>query len=288
MTSIDVSSTSPGTLPDPAPGEEEHLSTGWEPDVPPEDTLVRRYLWHWAAYCDGYALPGGGVTHRTDAFAAADLRRPSGYFNSVTLLCPPGQDFGGVLDEVEAFAEGGRGELLLWSPWLLSQEQMSARGWQLYGHPPLLARPPASLVPAPAAPDVDIRRVTTTEELVHWEQVAVEGYPMPELAGAGPGAVADPSLLRDPRFGFWVGYEDGHPVSLGTSFVDHGIGSFALGVTRPEARRRGHWLGHAVARLEHTPDVWMTGVFSDFSRPGAEKVGFVPLLRLSLWALPRW
>ncbi|HKJ11001.1 MAG TPA: hypothetical protein VJ976_01285, partial [Ornithinimicrobium sp.] len=115
----------------------------------------------------------------------------------------------------------------------------------------------------------------------------VEGYPMPELSGAPPGAVADPSLLQDARFAFWVGYEDGRPVSLGTSFVDHGIGSFALGVTRPAARRRGHWLGHAVARLQHTPDVWMTGVFSDFSRPGAEKVGFVPLLRLSLWALPR-
>lgn len=164
---------------------------------------------------------------------------------------------------------------------------MSERGWQLYGHPPLLARPPAALVPPPRAPRLDIRRVRTAGELVHWEQVAVEGYPMPELAGSGPGAVADPNLLDDSRFGFWVGYEDAHAVSLGTSFVDYGIGSFALGVTRPEARRRGHWLGHAVARLEHSPDVWMTGVFSDFSRPGAESVGFIPLLRLSLWALPR-
>ncbi|MGB7447716.1 MAG: hypothetical protein WA892_01175 [Ornithinimicrobium sp.] len=273
-------------MPDPAPGQE-HLSTGWEPDVPAEDTLLRRYLLHWAAYCDGYALAGGGETHRTDAFAAADLRRPSGYFNSVTLLRPPGDDLTEVLDEVDDFAAGGRGELLMWSPWLIPQTSLSARGWQLYGHPPLLARPPATLVPAPTAPALDIRRASTTEQLVHWEQVAVEGYPMPELAGAAPGAVADPSLLTDSRFGFWVGYEKDRAVSLGTSFVDYGIGSFALGVTRPEARRRGHWLAHAVARLRHSPDVWMTGVFSDFSRPGAESIGFVPLLRLSLWALPR-
>ncbi len=276
------------TLPsDPATGEE-RLCTGWEPDTPADDTLLRQYLLHWAAYCDGYALAGGGATHRTDEFAAADLRRPSGYFNSITLLRQPGRDdLANILDEVEAFAAGGRGELLLWSPWLLPAPELSRRGWQLYGHPPLLARPPATLVPAPPAPVLDIRRVSTADELVHWEQVAVEGYPMPELAGAGAGAVADPSLLDDSRFGFWVGYEDGHPVSLGTSFVDYGIGSFALGVTRPEARRRGHWLGHAVARLEQSPEVWMTGVFSDFSRPGAESVGFVPLLRMSLWALPR-
>ena len=31
----------------------------------------------------------------------------------------------------------------------------------------------------------------------------------------------------------------------------------------------------------------MTGVFSDFSRPGAEALGFVPLLRLTLWILDR-
>ena len=60
---------------DPDPGEE-HLSTGWEPDVPADDTLLRRYLLHWAAYCEGYALAGGGAALRTDAFAAADLRRP--------------------------------------------------------------------------------------------------------------------------------------------------------------------------------------------------------------------
>lgn len=70
-----MSTPTPDDIPDPAPGEE-HLSTGWEPDVPAEDTLLRRYLLHWAAYCDGYALAGGGETHRTDTFAAADLRRP--------------------------------------------------------------------------------------------------------------------------------------------------------------------------------------------------------------------
>jgi hypothetical protein len=33
--------------------------------------------------------------------------------------------------------------------------------------------------------------------------------------------------------------------------------------------------------------VWMAGVFSDVSQPGAEALGFVPLLRLTLWILDR-
>ncbi len=262
------------------------LTTGWEPDVAVEDTLLRRYLFHWAAYCAAYARAAGGVVAQNDAVAVADLRRPSGYFNSVTLLRPPGPDFADVLSDVGRLVAGGRGEVLLWSAW--PTQDLRRYGWELMGHPPLLVRPPATVLPPPAAPAVDVRRVTDPRSLAEWERVAIEGYPLPELEGAKSGDLASPRLLDDERFAFWIGRDDtGGAVSLGTSFVEHGIGSFALGVTRPEARRHGHWLRHAVARLEHSPDVWMTGVFSDFSRPGAEAIGFVPIVRLTLWSLAR-
>ncbi len=248
--------------------------------------MLRRYLFHWAAYCAAWAQPAGGVVAQTDAVAVADRRRPAGYFNSVTLLRPPADDFAQVLDEVDDLVAGGRGEMLLWSAWPTGD--LRERGWRLEGHPPLLARPPATVLPPPVAPAVDVSRVTDPGALADWERVAVEGYPLPELEGAERGALAGPELLDDQRLAFWVGRDDaGDAVSLGTSFVEHGIGSFALGVTRPGARRRGHWLRHAVARLEHSPDVWMTGVFSDFSRPGAEAIGFIPILRLTLWSLAR-
>ena len=263
----------------------EPLTTGWEPDVPVDDTIVRRYLFHWADYCDAYAHAAGGSTQRTDAWAAADLRRPSGYFNSVTLLCPPGPDFDDHLDEIDSFYRPGRGEVLLWSIW--PTPDLRTRGWDLVGHPPLLARPPASIQPPPPAPDVDVTRVRSSEELAAWERVAIDGYPMPELEDALPGELAHPSLLDDPRFAFWIGRHDGVPVSVGTSFVEHGIASFALAVTRPEARRLRHWQRHAVDRLHHAPDVWTTGVFSDDSRPGAEGIGFVPISRFTLWSRTR-
>ena len=92
-----------------------------------------------------------------------------------------------------------------------------------------------------------------------------------------------PSLLDDDRLRFLTAHLDGHVVSAAVSFVDHGVGSLAFGATLPTARRRGSWQQLAVARIRTMPDLWVTGVFSDFSRPGAERLGFVPIQRFTLW-----
>jgi hypothetical protein len=129
--------------------------------------------------------------------------------------------------------------------------------------------------------------VTSDADLAHWERTAIDGYPLPELQDAPPGAFAAPALLDDVRFRFFVGHDGARHVAAGVSFVSHGIASLAYGVTVPAARRRGFWRRLAVERLRATPEVWTTGVFSDLSRPGAEALGFVPLLRLTLWILDR-
>ena len=54
---------------------------------------------------------------------------------------------------------------------------------------------------------------------------------------------------------------------------------------RPPPRASGKQA--AIALFEATPDLWFAGVFSDHSRPDAESIGFVPLLRLTLWTLDR-
>jgi hypothetical protein len=262
------------------------LITGWEPDVPVADTLLRRFLTAWGSACEAFAVAGGGRAVCTPDFAAADYGRPSGWFNTATLLGPPDPArFETLLDDVEMFFRSGTGETLLLSAWPLPD--LRRRGWRLVGHPPLLVRPPAALVPPPASPPVDIVDAEDAALLAEWERVAVEGYPLPELFPVRPGAVADPGLLRDPRLQFTLGREGGAAVSLGALFVEAGIGCFTLGVTRPEARGRGHWRAHAIRRLLAAPDLWMTGIFSDDSRPPAERLGFLPLFRLTLWARPR-
>ena len=54
----------------------------------------------------------------------------------------------------------------------------------------------------------------------------------------------------------------------------------------PDLRRRG-WQRPCLLRLRTEPHLWHVGVFSDDSRPGAERLGFIPTVRHTLWHRPR-
>jgi hypothetical protein len=99
--------------------------------------------------------------------------------------------------------------------------------------------------------------------------------------------MAGPTLLDDNRLRFLTAHLDGHMVSAAASFVDNGMGSLAFGATLPSARRRGLWQQLAVARIRTMPELWVAGVFSDFSRDGAERLGFIPVQRFTLWVRDR-
>jgi hypothetical protein len=129
--------------------------------------------------------------------------------------------------------------------------------------------------------------VTGVEGLRDWERVAVDGFPYPDLQPYRPGVLLDERALADERLRLWVGYEDDRPVCIGTLFVDAGVAAFSLGVTLPEARRRGYWAAMAGVRLAEEPDLPAVGIFSDMSRPPAEALGFIPLTRFTLWHRPR-
>jgi hypothetical protein len=262
----------------------EQLSTGWEPDVPVGDTMVRRYLFHFASLCEAFATAAGGRTVESSALRASDLGRPGGYWNAATLLQPPA-DWQATLDEVEAFFADGTGQAMLWSAW--PTPDLRVRGWHLSGHPPLLIRPPAAQVGLPSVADGDVRTVRDVTELAEWECTAIAAYPLPELAGAPSGALAGPSLLDDKRLRLLTAHLDDRAVSAAAAFVDHGVGSLAFGATLPAARRRGLWQQLAVARIRTMSHLWVTGVFSDLSRHGAECLGFIPVQRFTLWVCDR-
>src|SRR5690242_13399819 len=48
------------------------------------------------------------------------------------------------------------------------------------------------------------------------------------------------------------------------------VGNFTLGVTLPQARRRGYWAAMAHQRLAALPRLPAAALFSDMSRPDAE------------------
>jgi hypothetical protein len=258
----------------------EHLTTGWEPDLADADSLCLRWLRHWSAQIAAFAEAAGGLVIHDERHLLADHGRPASYFNGAVLLTPwSGEDaFHALVDEIEARTAGGTGEFYLWSIW--PTPDLRHRGWKLDGHPPLMARPPS---PVPPLADPEPDRVRTAAELAAWERVVVEGYPMPELTPLRSGSLAAPALLDDPRLRFWTSSVNGTPVTASAQFVAHGVAGFAMGVTLPAGRRAGHWSRHVRLRLAVEPDLWHVGVFSDHSRPGAERAGFVPIVRHTLW-----
>jgi hypothetical protein len=180
-----------------------HLITGWEPEVPVGDTVLRQFVNAWAESLAGPVAAMGGRVERRAGLVAGDLARPAAYYNGVTLLRPPAPDAWGLLvDEVEQvlLAGPGSGDVFLWSAW--PTPDLRRRGWELEGHPPLLLRPASG--PLPPAGELEVRRVTDAAALATWERVAVEGYPLEDLAPWRPGVLFDQRVLATP-LRLWVG-----------------------------------------------------------------------------------
>jgi hypothetical protein len=263
------------------------LTSGWEPEhaLDPGDTVVRRFLLNFAEFHKSAAVANGGWVHQHDQISIASSGRPASFLNSAVVLQPPVDDdwdvFLSCVDGV--FGREGTGEGYLWSLW--PTPDLRERGWELEGHPPLLVRQPGGRVPiAPAA--LGVRRVTDEATLADWERVAVEGYPLDDLLPFRAGSFMSPAILDDERWRLWVGYEGARPVSIGTQFVSHGFAQYALGVTLPEARGRGHWYGLVRERMLAEPGLVSGGIFGDDSRPGIEKLGYLPVIRFTLWRRP--
>jgi hypothetical protein len=270
-----------------APPHSERLTTGWEPEsaLDAGDTVVRRFLLNVAEFHASVAKINGGWVHRHDQLSVATSDRPASFFNASVLLQPLAHDDWDValscIDGVRKHGEPA--ETYLWSAW--PTPDLSERGWQLEGHPPLMVRQPGGRVPD-VPQGIDITRVTDVAGLHDWEKVAVEGYPLDDLLPFRPGSFLGEPVLDDDRWRLWVGYDDGRPVSIGTQFVSHGFALYALGVTLPEARGRGYWYGMVRERMLAEPDLLSGGVFSDDSRPGIEKLGYLPVTRFTLWRRP--
>jgi hypothetical protein len=255
------------------------LTTGWEPDAPVEDTLLRRFVFAQAEAWEPAVAALGGRVHRTAAFAVTDFGRPAGLANAVTLLQPLPPDPAPVLEEIERAVAGGTGAVGLISAW--PTPDLTARGWQLLGHPPFHLRPPAPL-PAADLPDgVDVRPVTDAAGVRDFERVLIEGYPFPDVP---LGTLFDERVLAAAGPRLEVGYLDGRPVTAAARHVGHGLVVLVLGATLPEARHRGCWAATVRSRLADRPELPATALFSDDSRPGAERLfGFLPILRFTLW-----
>ncbi len=273
----------PDPEPEPSVAVDVALTTGWEPDLELDDSMLRRFVFHHADALAAPAEATAGRVLRTDDFTMAELGPGADVYNSAVLTRPPTDRIDEVVGQVERFFDAGAGDGWLWSPWPIPD--LSHRGWKLEGHPPFLLRPAGSIPPR-RAPHITLTTVADGAGMAAWERIVVEGYPIRSMLPFRPGRLFDPAMLADDRYRFFVATCDGDPVGAAASFVAHGMASLAMGVTLPSARRRGVWdvlARHRIARHQHLP---IGGIFSDMSRPGAERLGFLPISRWTLWTRP--
>lgn len=250
------------------------LETGWLDDTPVEDSTLRQFLHNQAELNALLATAGGGEVVRLPGAVVTGFDTPVAYLNQTVLLRPLEGEGDPLLDRAEAMAARHSGHTLL-SAW--PTPDLGRRGWHLMGHPTFVVRPPQ-----PARPyDRDrVQVVCSAEELALAGQVVAEAYPLPEAAGAPlypAGVLGSPLLVR-------LGLLAGRPVAAAASHPAHGVQNLCLAATLPEARRQGVWEALAQARLDDRPELPAVAFTSDYSRRGFEKLGFLPVTRLTLWA----
>jgi hypothetical protein len=196
------------------------------------------------------------------------------------LLRPISDAHDAVLDQVASFYAGSAGLLL--SPW--PTPDLAGRGWQLVGHPMFVARGPVGEPPDAPPNGVHVRRAESADDLALIERIIIDGYPMPELDGLPANRALGTGLLGS-AVRHWIGYLHGTPSAAAASHAAHGVVNLCLAATLPAARRRGVWHALATARCASTPDLPAVAFTSDYSRPGFLRMGFLPITRLTLWAV---
>jgi hypothetical protein len=255
------------------------LETGWRPDTPVGDSLLRRFTANQADLQDHLVAAVGGRSDRTSDVALSDSGVASPYLNQAVMLRPVSDADDPVLDHVAAFYAGSAGLLL--SPW--PTPDLAGRGWQLVGHPMFVVRSPAG-APAGRPGDVAVRRAGSPGDLALVERILIDGYPAPDLDGLPANRAMGPALLGS-AVRHWIGYVDGNAVAVAASHAAHGVVNLCLAATLPAARRRGAWRALVAARCAASPDLPAVAFTSDYSRPGFVRMGFLPITRFTLWAV---
>jgi hypothetical protein len=247
------------------------LEDGWLPDTPVDDSILRRFAFNQGQVNALWADADGGRSERTDDVALSDTTGGIPYYNQAFLLRPLSSVGDPVLDTVERFYEGtGRPSSLL-SMW--PTPDLAERGWQLGGHPMVVARGPWGDRVRPG--DDALVREIGDDEVDVFERVFVEGYPLP--GGTVPRGLPERGIrLR-------LGIAGGEPVAAAVGHVGHGIVNLCGAATLPAARRTGVWGALVRARMADAPDLPAVAYTSDFSRPGFVHMGFLPITRFTIW-----
>jgi hypothetical protein len=257
----------------------DHLTHGWEQDLPAEDSLLRRFVLANADRAAAMAALAGGRSHRTDTIALADPASPVFFDNAAVLLQPPEYiDLQAAMSAMIDFYPADRHFVLLSA---FPTPDLTSYGLELMGHPPFMFRPAGGTAP-PVPTGLAVREVGDATTLVHFVTTLIDGYPMPGAEGA---TLADPRVLGD-DIRLFVGYVDEQAVATAGARIGHGVNDVEWVATASAHRRRGYGAALTWAATLAEPSLPAVLIASDDGQPVYEAMGYVRLQRLTMWHRP--
>jgi GNAT superfamily N-acetyltransferase len=262
---------------------DEALETGYGDGTPPGDNLCNDFAAGMAESFRALASARGDRVADDPDVLMTDAASASLFGNVVVLRRPFDNGEWPVLAErLHNFFSGHDGNgFMVFSAW--PTPDLRPRGFGRIGHPPLMFRLVQPLVDQPVA-GLEIRAVNDADGAHDWERAFVRGYPIPELDPLEAGSVLPAEALAAPRWRHWVGYLDGSPIATASAAVGDRHVEVEFIATIPEARGRG--IGRAMTALATlaAPDRPAMLIASDPGRSVYEGLGYVALLRVTLWA----
>jgi hypothetical protein len=262
------------------PGE--ILQDGWEPGVT-DPALLRAYVEGFADMSEHMATGRGGRVERDDRLCLADAGSPAPYLNAATLLRPIGpDDVAAAIADAQAFFASGDG-----GPWMLLSAMplpsLEAYGMRGVGHPPFMVRG-AGGERRDAPSDLEIVEVDDRQGFERIEAACRDFYPVPELVGAPPGSMFSAALVGAPDYRWFLGVVGGEPV--GTAMAHRTKTCLHVEWITSDPSRRGKGYGEAMT-WEATlawPDLPATLIASDAGHPTYTRMGYLTVMRVTMWA----
>lgn len=259
------------------PDDDERLTSGWEPDLDPADSVVRASVLVHGSWAIAQARSLERPWHDGPSWAGGHSGDRGAMTNWVVLKQPM-LDMDRVIGEVDDLFPRGVPFLLV-SAWPTSD--LSRYGLALVGHPPLMFRPPSTTQVWPST-GLDVRWVSSRDELADAERVLVDGYPMPELQPFAAGRLYTPALL-DTLTRVVVAYGDGSPLATATAHSGHGITLVEGVAVMPAARGKGAGAAVTAAATTGFSDQSAVLLASDDGQPVYERLGYLRLERWTVW-----
>ena len=261
----------------------EELATGYGRDAPSGDNLCNDFA---AGMAEGFLALAEGRGDRVAGddpdVAMADGGSASLLGNFVCLRRPiDATAWPALTERIHAYFGGHPGgQFIVFSAW--PTPDLRQQGFGRVGHPPLMFRPPAPLTDRPVT-GLEFRRVSDAETARDWESTLVRGYPLADLDPHNAGLL--PARALDvPRWQHWVGYLHGAPVATASAFVDDHHVDVEFISALPEVRGRGIGRAATATATRAATDRPAMLISSDDGRTVYERLGYLPLLRFTLWA----